>query len=128
MNATPIAIMSGILNDDTAKPSTKFLVNKGTTRPASVVITLAIKPTVNATFGIFVDKIKSINGFRPSCFFFISISSFNGDSHPLFYHSIVLGDCPPHSRLMMCFSVTLKYNEKHWISGFCRQHVGFSDS
>src|SRR5690625_6209973 len=69
-------MINGILSEETAKPSTKFFVNKGTTRPASVVITLAIKPTINATFGIFADKIKSINGLRLSSFFFISISSF----------------------------------------------------
>src|SRR5690625_1525683 len=69
-------MINGILSEETAKPSTKYFVNKGTTRPASVVITLAIKPTLHATFGIFADKIKSINGLRPSSFFFISISSF----------------------------------------------------
>src|SRR5699024_11687400 len=56
INAATIATMRGTLSDDIEKPSIKFFVSMGTISPASVVTTLAIKPIVRDSFGIFVDN------------------------------------------------------------------------
>ena len=56
--------MRGTLKEDTEKPSTKFFVSTGTRSPASVVIRLAVSPITSASFGILVDKIREINGFK----------------------------------------------------------------
>jgi hypothetical protein len=63
--------MSGTLSDATENPSTKFFVSTGTRSPASVVIRLADNPKTNAAFGMLADKMREINGFKPSLFCFI---------------------------------------------------------
>src|SRR5699024_12050469 len=68
INATAIATISNGLNDATENPSTKFLVNNGTARPVSVVMTLANKPKNNENCGIFVESMSVKNCLRLVCF------------------------------------------------------------
>lgn len=64
INATPIPTTSGKLKAATEKPSISSFVKNGTTNPASVVNTLAIKPIVNAIFGNFVETMSFIKDYK----------------------------------------------------------------
>src|SRR5699024_9796864 len=92
INAATIATMRGTLSDDIEKPSIKFFVSMGTISPASVVTTLAIKPIVRDSFGIFVDNKSEKKDPRPFCSFFMQLNSF------------LFGVCPPHTALALYVS------------------------